>query len=120
VYEFVKIDSFYFIFVCVKGVCLMFSQKAKTSAKLFLLLNGSLGFYRGAQYSIYEQNTHNDTFPHFRRKIMYSDIINKGIFGLYINLFPPTFIAYTIPQEIYRLEVNLRSLEKNYNYYTLF
>ena len=73
----------------------------------------SLGFYRGIQDYNYDcakcANTHQK---------LYSDQFGRGMLGsfLYIN---PFFGLVLLQKEIYRLEVNVRSLEneKHTDYY---
>jgi hypothetical protein len=69
----------------------------------------SLGFYRGVQeYNYYRKDT-----PH-----LYSEQFGRGLLGsfIYINPFLGLFM---FQKEIYRFEVNVRSLEteKKTDYY---
>jgi len=73
---------------------------------------GVLGFKRGLQsYDYkYEKNKYYRSIPNDEPKL-YSSKIMKGCCGVmfYLN---PCLLIISIPKEIYRLEVNLRSLEK--------
>ena len=82
--------------------------------KLLLKIGGvcwsSLGFNRGMndyEYRIQKQN-----------EKLYSMKIWYGVFGVmtYLN---PILLIFTIPKEIYRLEVNVRNMddEKKTNFY---
>jgi hypothetical protein len=79
------------------------------------LLGGSLfgwtalGFYRGVQeYNYYRKDTHR----------LYSEQLGRGLLGSFIYLNPCTGL-FMIQKEIYRVEVNVRSLEdeKKTDYY---
>jgi hypothetical protein len=74
-----------------------------------LIAWSALGFKRGAHYYDYNYNKkygHNKDESYFYTyKILYGGM---GAF-LYVN---PVCIFITIPKEIYRLEVNMRNMEK--------
>ena len=82
----------------------------------------SLGFYRGLNrydyfYAKSKSRSKDNDAPY-----LYSNRIVDGFLGgfLYINTF---FIFFTVPKEIYRLEVNLRGLEQEKNtdrYHSIF
>lgn len=82
--------------------------------KLLLKIGGvcwsSLGFNRGMNDYEYRIQKHNEK--------LYSMKIWYGVFGVmtYLN---PILLIFTIPKEIYRLEVNLRNMddEKKTNFY---
>ena len=69
---------------------------------------GSLGFYRGLnEYDYkYEKNKKMGR----QRTYLYSGKFVNGLFGCFFYL-NPLFVGITIPNEIYRLEVNLREME---------
>jgi hypothetical protein len=82
--------------------------------KLLLNISGIgwsvLGFNRGIndyEYRIQKQNTK-----------LYSMKIWYGVFGV-ITYLNPVLLIFTIPKEIYRIEVNLRNMddEKKTNFY---
>lgn len=85
------------------------------------LCYGGLGFYRGLEEDTfnYNQKMHNKPADYIsKHPQLYSKQIGNGLFGslLYFSVFPLAFI--TIPKELYRLEVNLRGLEKTKKYYS--
>lgn len=65
-----------------------------------------LGFVRGV-------NSHFYTYKKYETKdpMLYSNLITHGLFGviIYAN---PFFLPFFISKEIYRIEVNVRNLEK--------
>jgi hypothetical protein len=77
----------------------------------------SLGFYRGMTLYAYEQYKYGKERPY-----MYSLLVYNGCIGVFVYA-NPLFLIITVPKEIYRLEVNIRSLEvekkKDY-FYRLF
>ena len=84
----------------------------------------TLGFYRGInaynsnykkEYNRYEKNKKYNIKPEY----FYFQSICSGIFGIIIYINPFT-VPFVIPKELYRLEVNIRSLDnekenENYN-----
>lgn len=72
-----------------------------------------LGFYRGVKYYNYTYNRYNKDEPY-----LYLYSIGEGIFGTFTYVLPP-FIPFTLYKELYRLEVNIRNLEKDRKYYNL-
>lgn len=87
--------------------------------KLFLYFAtvGILGFRRGIQNYTYEIDKNNMKYDR-KRQFFYSECFMEGLCGSVIYAFPPTFL-FSLPKEVYRLEVNLRNLEeeKKTDYY---
>ena len=89
----------------------------KLNKELILYVSwGLLGFKRGINSYDYKYNKnknkeHNYTSVISYESYMYSYKICHGGIGVlfYMN---PFFIFMTIPKEIYRLEVNIRNMEK--------
>ena len=87
----------------------------------------ALGFYRGTrsyeydyekQFIEYEKNKEYTKPPQY----LYSNCVGVGLFGIIIYA-NPFFVPIILGKEIYRLEVNLRGLEKEKDkksYYDLF
>ena len=77
-----------------------------------------LGFRRGMQQYDYKYNKNNKDSYGRKETYLYSSKILNGLLGIsiYIN---PLFLFMTTLKEIYRLEVNIRNLEKekDTNYY---
>ena len=77
-----------------------------------------LGFRRGMQQYDYKYNKNNKDSYGRKETYLYSSKILNGLLGIsiYIN---PLFLFMTTLNEIYRLEVNIRNLEKEKytNYY---
>lgn len=74
-----------------------------------------LGFRRGMQQYTYRYNkNNNDSFYGTKETFLYSTKILHGLLGtfLYIN---PLFLFPITLKELYRLEVNIRNLEKEKN-----
>jgi len=79
---------------------------------------GGLGFYRGVQEYNYEYEFKSEKYKRENPK-MYISAFGAGFIGtlMYVN---PFGIVWSIPGELYRLEVNLRGLEKTSRYYRIY
>ena len=66
-----------------------------------------LGFYRGVQYDIYTKSK-------YEKKSLYVNSICMGFLGG-VAYFIPMLLPFTLYKELYRLEVNMRNLEKEKN-----
>lgn len=79
---------------------------------------GGLGFYRGVQLYNYNYEVKSDRYKSENPK-MYVSMFGSGFKGviMYINLIG---IFLSIPGELYRLEVNIRGLEKTSSYYQIY
>ena len=73
---------------------------------------GSLGFYRGTNHYTHLQKKYKN------KQYLYTSQFGYGLGGLlmYAN---PAFVFFTLPNEVYRLEVDIRQLPKDDNYYFL-
>jgi hypothetical protein len=78
----------------------------KTNIKIFGACWSMLGFKRGMDLYDYEYNK----YKYIYYPYSYISKINSGITGsvIYIN---PICLFFTIPKEIYRLEVTIRGIE---------
>jgi len=91
-------------------------QNKKIMKFTFFTCVSLLGFKRGTNSYNYKfqknrKKNKTDTSLEGSETYLYSAKISYGIFGTFIYINP--FLSFiTIPKEIYRLEVNLRSLEK--------
>jgi hypothetical protein len=86
--------------------------------KVIIPIWGSLGFYRGVKlYNYdnkkalldYENNKDKEFYKVVKPQYFYSSCVGNGSMGFffYVN---PFMLFLTIPKELYRLEVNMRSL----------
>jgi hypothetical protein len=86
--------------------------------KVIIPIWGSLGFYRGVKLynynnkkdlSYYEDNKDKEFNKLVKPQYFYSSCVGNGSMGFlfYVN---PFMLFLTIPKELYRLEVNMRSL----------
>lgn len=90
----------------------------------------ALGFYRGIQeeeFDFNEEKEHYEKYEHvylhfnaFRKhpQKIFVNYFNTGMIGMSLYINPFTFYI-PLMKEIYRIEVNLRGLEKNDKYYRL-
>jgi hypothetical protein len=72
---------------------------------------GTLGFYRGLnEYDHRHKKNKNNPYQK-QTQYLYSEKIANGFLGFlfYVN---PFLILFTLKKEIYRLEVNIRGLDK--------
>jgi len=79
---------------------------------------GGLGFYRGVQEYNYDYEYRSTTYKNENPKL-YISAFGAGCVGafMYIN---PIGIILSILAESYRLEVNIRGLEKTARYYKIY
>ena len=68
-----------------------------------------LGFVRGTNFYKYNYNKYNEN-----ESYMYSNSLINGFFGMFVYGNPVT-LPITIYKELYRLEVNIRNIEKEKN-----
>lgn len=68
-----------------------------------------LGFIRGVKSYNYNYNKYKKDEPY-----MYLNLVCNGLFGIFIYA-NPILLPVTTHKEFYRLETNLRNLEKNKN-----
>ena len=90
--------------------------------KLFGVSWTALGFKRGIDDYTYHtyRNTNENTYSiRPPRKHMYSEQALYGIFGSIVYICP-LFIPMMVCKEIYRAEINIRGLDKEPNYHSLF
>jgi hypothetical protein len=72
----------------------------------------SLGFVRGMNFYDYRINKYNETACIENKKTkFYLSKFTSGIFGSFCYITPP-FLFLNVWREIYRLEINLRGLDK--------
>ncbi len=93
-------------------------QTVKVIALSYLSITAPLGFYRGIQYEKYRYDCLNSYYKK-NNKPLYGQYIGVGMRALMLYITPPIFIVYMLPKEMYRLEVNLRGLKKDFEYYNL-
>jgi hypothetical protein len=88
----------------VKGGIIIFSGISWTS----------LGFYRGLNRYDYFYAKNKNSSKYHDAPYLYTMKMVDGVLGgfLYIN---PFLLPITVPKELYRLEINLRGLEKEKN-----
>lgn len=79
---------------------------------------GGLGFYRGVQEYNYNYKSKSENYKRENPQL-YISTVGAGFVGafMYVN---PIGIVLSIPGELYRIEVNLRGLEKTDRYYRLY
>lgn len=80
-----------------------------------------LGVYRGSKAYVYNyQKEMKNKSPEYIQKNPRLYIV-EGVYGLMGAAFyvTPLFLPFTITKEIYRLEINMRGLEKHESYYNL-
>jgi len=73
-----------------------------------------LGYIRGINNHKYNHSKYHSA----NEPYLYSSLVIDGIFGMmvYAN---PLCLPFTLHKELYRLEINVRKLEKNKKYYEL-
>jgi hypothetical protein len=98
----------------VKGGIIIFSGVSWTS----------LGVYRGLnRYDyFYAKNKNKSSYKDCDAPYLYTMKIADGVLGGFLYIIP-FLLPITVPKELYRLEVNLRGLEKEKNtdyYHSIF
>lgn len=73
-----------------------------------------LGFYRGVKDYNYTYNRYKKNEPY-----IYLNSVVDGFLGIFMYA-NPALLPVTIHKELYRLEVDIRNLEKDSKYYSLF
>ena len=74
-----------------------------------------LGFIRGANSYKYEHSRYHQP----DKPYLYSKLVVSGFF-IMICYANPIFLPFTLHKELYRLEINVRKLEKGREYYDVF
>ena len=94
----------------------MFKNISRKELSLVIITSSwtALGFYRGIIHYDYmypkKKDTNKEPYLYSKELSYQTNRIMGGLYGIFIYI-NPFIILYTLPKELYRLEVDIRGLE---------